>query len=85
MQAGGENERPPNDGAGAGLILQQLNMFFDRQEQFNERLEQKIVAFEEKSEKRRERKVEKLKSLLGSGIAYRELAKVAGSIISVAL
>ena len=56
LQAGGENERPPNDGAGAGLILQQLNMFFDRQEQFNERLEQKIVAFEEKSEKRRERK-----------------------------
>ena len=59
MQAGGENERPPNDGAGVGLILQQLNMFFERQEQFNERLEQRIVAFEEQSEKGRERKASK--------------------------
>ena len=59
LQTGRENERPPNDGAGAGLILQQLNMFFERQEQFNERLEQRIVAFEEQSEKGRERKASK--------------------------
>ena len=34
-------------------------MFFERQEQFNEGLEQRIVPFEEQSEKGREKKVSK--------------------------
>ena len=49
LQSAGGNERP-NDETGESLpveILQQLNTFFERQERFNERLEQRIVAFEE--------------------------------------
>ena len=53
LQSGGGNERP-NDGVGESLpagILQQLNTFLERQELFNERLEQRIVAFEEQSQR----------------------------------
>ena len=53
LQSASGNERP-NDGAGGSLparILQQLNTFLERQEIFNERLEQRIVAFEEQSQK----------------------------------
>ena len=57
LQAAGGNERP-NDGAGESLpagILHQLNTFLERQELFNERLEQRIVAFEEQSQRGREK------------------------------
>ena len=57
LQSASGNERP-NDGAGGSLpagILQQLNTFLERQEIFNERLEQRIVAFEEQSQKGREK------------------------------
>ena len=59
LQLADGRERP-NDGAGESLpavVLQQLNTFMARQERFNERLEQKIVAFEEQSQNGREKKV----------------------------
>ena len=58
LQLADGRERP-NDGAGESLpavVLQQLNTFMARQERFNERLEQKIVAFEEQSQNGREKK-----------------------------
>ena len=59
LQSAGGNERP-NDETGESLpaeILQQLNTFFERQETwFNERLEQRIVAFEEQYQEGREKK-----------------------------
>lgn len=58
LRSAGSNASP-NDGGGESLpaaILQQLNTFLERQEQFNERLEQRIVAFEEQSQKGRENK-----------------------------
>ena len=58
LQLADGRERP-NDGAGESLpavVLQQLNTFMARQERFNERLEQKIVAFEEQSQNGWEKK-----------------------------
>ena len=58
LQSAGGDERP-NEGADERLpvgIMQQLNAFFERQELFNERLEQRIVAFEEQSHKGQEKK-----------------------------
>ena len=58
LQSAGGNERP-NDETGESLpagILQQLNTFFERQERFNERLEQRIVAFEEQYQEGRKKK-----------------------------
>ena len=58
LQSTGGNERP-NGETGESLpagILQQLNTFFERQERFNERLEQRIVAFEEQYPEGREKK-----------------------------
>ena len=58
LQSAGGDERP-NEGADESLPVgnvQQLNTFFERQELFNERLEQRIVAFEEQSQKGREKK-----------------------------
>ena len=58
LQSAGGNERP-NDETGESLpagILQELNTFFERQERLYERLEQRIVAFEEQYQEGRKKK-----------------------------
>ena len=58
LQSAGGNERP-NDETGENLptgILQQLNTFFEGQERLNERLEQRIVTFEEQYQEGRKKK-----------------------------